>query len=518
MDEHILRFRHNVMNVTSLSSFANLKGSISQDCKEVYFIRAVGVNQTLLSDVVRLDEVLGTQMQEGKVFYKRIDSLPKLSSMDDANYYSNCYMKWLDCNKLRMEIKSSVVEERLITTLAKACLDVLHIFHMQNTNISESIEKNFIVKMLFWFDFVMLNQLTGWSEHSTIKIVAQNIDKRQEYLFFYLLTLIGADVLLIQNEKDIDIDHERLTLSCKLVLGEMGSLTIPVKTHQSNKVQTSVNQASQNQASQVRSNANQTSTNRTSTNQSNRIQLEESQSGRNIIVHIPERNRSKTNNNSSVSQISDNNRLQQNQQSSIHNSQRNSQQNRSEKSFEELALLASSVVMIEIHERSGQIIGSGSGIMVGKNGYILTNNHVATGGTYYSVRIEDDNQIYTTDEVIKYNSVLDLAIIRIQRVLHPIPVYKGKDKLVRGQKVVAIGSPLGLFNSVSNGIISGFRLIDNVDMIQFTAPISHGSSGGAVLNMYGEVIGISTAGIDRGQNINLAMGYECINSFIKGFV
>ena len=89
--------------------------------------------------------------------------------------------------------------------------------------------------------------------------------------------------------------------------------------------------------------------------------------------------------------------------------------------------------------------------------------------------------------------------------------------LTKPQKVVAIGSPLGLFNSVSNGIISGFRKLDGVDMIQFTAPISHGSSGGAVLNMLGEVIGISTAGIDNGQNINLAVGYECINHFIRGF-
>ena len=72
-------------------------------------------------------------------------------------------------------------------------------------------------------------------------------------------------------------------------------------------------------------------------------------------------------------------------------------------------------------------------------------------------------------------------------------------------------------NSISDGIISGFRTIDGVDMIQFTAPISHGSSGGAVLNMYGEVIGISTAGFDRGQNINLAVGYESINLFIQGF-
>ncbi len=82
---------------------------------------------------------------------------------------------------------------------------------------------------------------------------------------------------------------------------------------------------------------------------------------------------------------------------------------------------------------------------------------------------------------------------------------------------MAIGSPLGLFNSVSDGIISGFRKIDDVDMIQFTAPTSHGSSGGAVLNMFGEVIGISTAGFADGQNINLAVGYQNINNFVRGF-
>lgn len=112
--------------------------------------------------------------------------------------------------------------------------------------------------------------------------------------------------------------------------------------------------------------------------------------------------------------------------------------------------------------------------------------------------------------------MLDLAVIRIDRTLNPLPVYK-EQGLVRGQKVVAIGSPLGLFNSVSDGIISGFRKFDGVDMIQFTAPTSPGSSGGAVLNMYGEVIGISTAGIPDAQGINLAVGYEFINIFAQGF-
>lgn len=188
-----------------------------------------------------------------------------------------------------------------------------------------------------------------------------------------------------------------------------------------------------------------------------------------------------------------------------------------EKGFEELAQLASSIVMISVHDHRGEIMSTGSGIMIGRGGYILTNNHVASGGVFYSVSIEDDDETYQTDEVIKYNGTLDLAVIRIQRQLDPLPIYRGRKKLVRGQKVVAIGSPLGLFNSVSDGIISGFRKIRDIDMIQFTAPISPGSSGGAVLNMQGEVIGISTAGIDSGQNINLAVGYENILMFANGF-
>ena len=147
----------------------------------------------------------------------------------------------------------------------------------------------------------------------------------------------------------------------------------------------------------------------------------------------------------------------------------------------------------------------------------MTNFHVVKRGAIFAVRIEDDEKVYVTGEVIKYNPQLDLAVLRIDRELNPLPVYDGRKKLVRGQRVVAIGSPLGLFNSVSDGIISGFRKIKDVDMIQFTAPISNGSSGGAVLNMYGEIIGISTAGVDSGQNINLAVDYNNIRFFAQGF-
>lgn len=194
-----------------------------------------------------------------------------------------------------------------------------------------------------------------------------------------------------------------------------------------------------------------------------------------------------------------------------------SQGARTEMTFEQLAQLASSVVMIMVHDKKGEPFATGSGIMIGRKGYILTNNHVLSDGSYFSVRIENDDNSYRADQIIKYNQVLDLAVIRIDRPLVPLPIYKGSQKLVRGQKVVAIGSPLGLFNSVSDGIIAGFRVLDDVDMIQFTAPTSPGSSGGAVLNMYGEVIGISTAGAPGAQGINWAVGYEFINLFTQGF-
>ena len=195
----------------------------------------------------------------------------------------------------------------------------------------------------------------------------------------------------------------------------------------------------------------------------------------------------------------------------------NNSENIREKSYEELAALAASVVMIQVINASGEPIASGSGIMIGKEGYILTNCHVLTDGRVFAVRIENDDKTYLTNEIIKYNNATDLAVIRIQRNLVPIKVYSMSKELVRGQKVIAIGSPLGLFNSVSDGIISGFRKIKDMDMIQFTAPISSGSSGGAVLNTYGQLIGISTAGIDKGQNINLAVSYKSINLFARGF-
>lgn len=506
MSEKVL-YRYNVMNVNSISGFGSIRGGLNADCRDVYFVRLLGVGKGMIDEIKRLDRQMDDYAGRGQVFYKRLEHLPVPASMEEANDYAEGYHKWIAGDKKSIVIKASKDNPALQESLSKACEKTLKLYMKTKKGVTDSILKNYWVKLMHWFDAVFGGNLSNWEVKSNIKIVLPNVWKEQEYLFCYMVTLIGADVLLLQTGKDIELCEELTALSVAERLGDYGRIEIPPYV-----------QNVRTPGPEMRAAVRQTA-----------VQQEPRQ---NIKITLPPRTPKKPQQtpenvrNSVMPQQASGNvvnpaKPQSSRTNPVVSSTKKPASNegeRREKSFEELALLASSIVMIAIHGTNGDIIGTGSGIIVGRDGFILTNNHVASGGRYYSVRIEDDDQVYTTDEVIKYNSVLDLAVIRIQRRLNPIPVYKGRQKLVRGQKVVAIGSPLGLFNSVSDGIISGFRVIDNVDMIQFTAPTSHGSSGGAVLNMYGEVIGISTAGFDSGQNINLAVGYESINMFIKGFV
>jgi len=488
--EQIIQYRYNRVKIDSFSTFANIKGGYHQNCKDVYFVRALGINDQYSKQINDLDELLENRRIENQLYYKRIQKLPALTSAEEITYYSSCYEFWISSQKKFIKSHTVLEKSLLSAVLAKACCTIEKEYAKEKKHITESIMKNYLIKILFWVDVVLSDFHLQWDERTCIKIVAQNVRKEQEYLFYYLLTLTGMDILLLQYQSDVEVGSELKELSAKLVLGDFGEIELPV--YQKKDIQRKDTKAEKNWLTQER-------------DQQTDSPMKKQTEGF-IKVHLPERKRSKKE--KATEPVVEQNNYRKEEEKA----------EKREKSFEELALLASSIVMISVHNKTGEIIWFGSGIMIGSGGYILTNNHVASGGCYYSVRIENDEKIYHTDEVIKYHSVLDLAILRIARRLNPIPIYKGSQKLVRGQKVVAIGSPLGLFNSVSDGIISGFRKIDNVDMIQFTAPISSGSSGGAVMNLYGEVIGISTSGFDGGQNINLAVGYECINPFIKGFV
>lgn len=504
MDGWNFRVRYQRIKISSLEDFARLRGGCSRGMKDVCFLRAIGAYPGLAEDIEKMDNLLTGQMNAGRCGYIRINTLPIPSGSEEISAYAGCYDKWAGTGKKQIDIADG--NEGFLQAAGRAFAETLTLFRKAALNATLTIERNFAVKLLYWFDKICGDLARQWRPEASVKMVFSNISKTQEYLFSYFLTQLGIDVLLLQCSVDIEEKLERLNLSERLDLGAICGFTIPEyhasgycfgnaadvgNRREPGKVHTgnSGTLAAYGQDVKTSRSAKALQT----ASGSSTAQAHEEDAGileARPVIHLPERRRKS----------------------------RTSGILRRELEFEELALLASSVVMIVIHDQRGEIAGTGSGIMVGKDGYILTNNHVASGGVFYDVRIEEDDQVYTTDELIKYNPVLDLALLRIQRRLRPIPVYGGGKRLARGQKVVAIGSPLGLFNSVSDGIISGFRSVDGVDMIQFTAPISHGSSGGAVLNMYGEIIGISTAGIDRGQNINLAVGYENIRQFIRGFV
>lgn len=461
-----ITYRHNIMSIGSLESFLSIKGGYNGDRRDVYFVRALGCGPDTEYKISAIDKKMAGEMRNKRLFYTRVKSLPRLTSRTDMDFYGKQFKAFQA--KKEIFVQNQEGDGRFGSALSDACLEAADRYRNLKKNITESIEKNFIIKLLYWTDCVLGTSLAEWNERGCYKILAEDVQKEQEYLFYYMLTLIGCDVLLLEYRKDIETAAEIKGLSKVLELGEFRSLALPEY------------RADENEKSGINSGGD----------------AGESEMRRAGGLQQPERIRPTK---------------------PVNQPENCPRPQLTEKSFEELARLASSIVMIAVYDRKGSPVATGSGIMIGRAGYILTNNHVTAGGCFFDVRIEDDEKVYRTNEIIKYNSVLDLAVIRIDRCLEPLPIYRGKKSLVRGQKVVAIGSPLGLFNSVSDGIISGFRKIDSVNMIQFTAPISHGSSGGAVLNMQGEVIGISTAGFDEGQNINLAVNYEDIGLFVRGF-
>ncbi|MBR2822511.1 MAG: serine protease [Clostridia bacterium] len=166
---------------------------------------------------------------------------------------------------------------------------------------------------------------------------------------------------------------------------------------------------------------------------------------------------------------------------------------------------ADSVFMLEVYSSRAQKIGVGSGFVAFDSSLLVTNYHVIDGGAYV-VAISDDYAQSIVTEVCAYDRSKDIAILRFDNSAGSAPLeMDAQSTLKRSQKVVAIGSPAGLMNTISIGNISAFYRNDGKDWIQFTAPISAGSSGGALLSDEGKVIGMTTATYTSAQNVNMAV-------------
>lgn len=164
----------------------------------------------------------------------------------------------------------------------------------------------------------------------------------------------------------------------------------------------------------------------------------------------------------------------------------------------------SSIVIIEQLDESGNAIGQGSGFIVTPGGSIVTNLHVIQGATALRVKLPNGD-VYKTTEVVEFDEMKDIAIIRIKGFKLPVVALGDSDFVQQGEAIVAIGNPEGLPNSVSTGVVSGMRRLETHRVFQITAPISKGSSGGALFDIQGMVIGITTSIYQGGQNINFAV-------------
>jgi S1-C subfamily serine protease len=172
---------------------------------------------------------------------------------------------------------------------------------------------------------------------------------------------------------------------------------------------------------------------------------------------------------------------------------------------------SSSVVAIITFDKNDQSITLGSGFFINKEGAIVTNHHVLEGCTKAIIKTEDGKKGDIL-EIINDDPELDLLIAETSlKSTTPLPL-GDSETITIGEEIVAIGNPAGLEGTVSNGIISGVREVKDIKVLQITASTSQGSSGGPVFDTGGKVIGIATATLDIGQNLNFAMPINYIKT------
>ncbi len=150
----------------------------------------------------------------------------------------------------------------------------------------------------------------------------------------------------------------------------------------------------------------------------------------------------------------------------------------------------------------------GSGFLISKDGYIVTNNHVVRDAESIQVKLSND-KVYDA-RIVGGDQKTDIAVIKINATDLPVAVLGDSDRLEVGQWAIAIGNPFGLDRTMTVGVISatgrtnmGIETYEN--FIQTDASINPGNSGGPLLNVYGEVIGINTAIVAAGQGIGFAI-------------
>jgi parallel beta-helix repeat protein len=171
-----------------------------------------------------------------------------------------------------------------------------------------------------------------------------------------------------------------------------------------------------------------------------------------------------------------------------------------------------SVVKVIARTKKGE--ATGTGFAVSADGKIATNYHVIESASKIFVKLPNGRTV-GIERVVAFDKRVDLAILQVRGVtLRPLPL--GDSNAVKvGQEVCVMGSPLGLEQSFSTGVVSAKRVLDGFEWIQITAPISPGNSGSPVMTRSGRVIGVATFGYEKGQNLNFASSVKYLRMLLN---
>ncbi len=165
-------------------------------------------------------------------------------------------------------------------------------------------------------------------------------------------------------------------------------------------------------------------------------------------------------------------------------------------------------------------VGQGSGFIISRDGFILTNNHVVGGADKLEVKLSDGRQLVA--KVVGTDARTDLAVIKVEASDLPMLSMGDSDRLEPGEWVLAIGSPFGLTGTVTSGIVSAtgrssMGITDYENFIQTDAAINPGNSGGPLVNLQGEAVGINTAILSRSGSYN-GIGFAIPMNMAKSIV
>ncbi len=176
-----------------------------------------------------------------------------------------------------------------------------------------------------------------------------------------------------------------------------------------------------------------------------------------------------------------------------------------------------SIVVIVTFGKEGNMLGQGTGFFINQEGDVVTNSHVLEGASR-AVAQTTDGKEHAVRRVLAEDKEGDLVRVSVEisrEAVRPLAVRAGLPDV--GERIIIIGTPLGLDKTVSDGIVSAVRDVPEFGkIIQVTAPISPGSSGSPVIDMQGEVIGIATFFVVAGQNLNFAIPGERIARLASG--